>query len=144
MWEIRLTKSWLVDKALIAEGTKIFRLVDSVLDDESRHGSPAGLCPYGLYLQIAPLTDIEQWLNNTDFPTDTLPVEEVLVFLSGKVNQDAAIRFHGINQDICQAALPETEHVLSRSAWQFHMTLHPIRQNTIQWTKQTIEERGNP
>ena len=84
MREIRLTKSWLIDKTLISEGTKTLWLVDSVLDDESRHGSPTGFCPYGLYLQIAPLTDIEQWLNNTDLLTDTLPVEEVLVFLGGK------------------------------------------------------------
>ena len=75
MREIRLTKSWLIDKAFISEGTKIFRLIDSVLDDESRHGSPAGLCPYGLYLQIAPFADIEQWLNNANLLTDTLPIK---------------------------------------------------------------------
>ncbi len=40
MREIRLTKSWLVDKALIAEGTEILRLVNSVLYDEPRHRSP--------------------------------------------------------------------------------------------------------
>ena len=57
--EIQLTKIWIVNKTLIAEGTEIFRLVDSVVNYESRHGSPACLCPYGLYLQFAPLADIE-------------------------------------------------------------------------------------
>ena len=59
MREIWLTKSWLVDKALVTESTEIFWLVNSVLYDESRHGSPAGLSPYGLYLQVAPFADIE-------------------------------------------------------------------------------------
>ena len=59
MWKIRLTKSWLVGKALIAESIKIFGVGDMVFDDESRHGSPAGLCPYGLNLQVAPLADIK-------------------------------------------------------------------------------------
>ena len=75
MWKIRLTKSWLVDKALVAESTEIFRLIDSVINDESRHSSPAGLSPYGLYLQVAALADIEQWLNDTDLLTDTLPIK---------------------------------------------------------------------
>ena len=57
MWKIWLTKSWLVDKALVTESTEIFRLIDSVFDDESRHSSPAGLSPYGLYLQVAALAD---------------------------------------------------------------------------------------
>ena len=148
LWQAshKAKRTWfrVVCKALIAEGTKIFRLVNSVLDDESSHGPPAGLCPYGLYLQIAPLTDIEQWLNNANLLAYTLPVEEMLVFLGGKMNQDAVICFHGIYQDICQAALPETEHILSSSAWQFHMALHPIRKYTIQRTKQAVEERGNP
>ena len=44
MWKIWLTKSWLVDKALISEGTKIFRLVDSVLFSFT----------YFIYLQNSP------------------------------------------------------------------------------------------
>ena len=65
---------------------------------------PACLCPNGLDLLFAPLADIEQGLNNANFLTDTLPVEEMLVFLGGKMNQNAVIRFHRINQDICQAS----------------------------------------
>lgn len=57
MREIRLTKSWLINEALIAEGTDIFWLVNSVLNDESRHSSPTGFSPYGLYLQIAPFAE---------------------------------------------------------------------------------------
>ena len=116
---IGFTKFRVVCKALIVEGIEIFRVGNTVFNDESRHSSPACLCPYGLYLQLAPLADIEQWLNDTDFPTDSLPVEEVLVFLSGKVNQDAIIRFNSINQDIRKAVFPKTDHILSRSAWQF-------------------------
>ena len=41
-----------VCKALIAESSKIFRVGDTVVNDESRHGSPTGLSPYGLDLQI--------------------------------------------------------------------------------------------
>ena len=59
MWKIRLAKSWLVGKALIAESIKIFGVGDMVIDDEPRHGSSAGLCPNCLDLQVFALADIE-------------------------------------------------------------------------------------
>ena len=83
---IGFTKFRVICKALIAERIEIFGIGDTVLDDESCHDPPTGLSPYGLYLQFAPLADIEQWLNNTDFPTDSLPVEEVLVFICSEMN----------------------------------------------------------
>ena len=57
---IGVTKFRVVCKALIAESIEILGVGDTVLNDESRHGSPTGLCPYGLNLQIVALADIEQ------------------------------------------------------------------------------------
>ena len=54
---IGLAKFRVVCKALIAESIEIFRVGDTVVDDESRHGSPTGLSPYGLDLQFVPLAD---------------------------------------------------------------------------------------
>ena len=83
---IGFTKFWVVCKTLVAESIEILGAGDTVLDDEPRHGSPAGLCPNCLDLQVVSLADIEQRLDNTNLLADTLPVEKVLKFLSSKVN----------------------------------------------------------
>ena len=54
---IGLAKFRVVCKALIAESIEIFGVGDTVVNDESRHGSPTGLSPYSLDLQLAPLAD---------------------------------------------------------------------------------------
>ena len=73
-----------VCKALVAESIEILGVGNTVVDDEPRHSTTAGLCPDSLDLQVVSLADIKQRLNNTNLLADTLPVEKMLEFwLSG-------------------------------------------------------------
>ena len=78
------------------------------------------------------------------FPADALPVEQMLVFFRREVYQDAVISLDSVYQHVGQPALPESEHILILAAGQFNMSLHPIGEYSVQWTKQAIEERGDP
>ena len=91
MWIVRSSKIRFVCKVLVTESIQILRLVDSILNDESCHSSTTSLGPYCLHLQITPFANIEQWLDNMNFLTDSLPIKQVLVFLCGKMNQNAVV-----------------------------------------------------
>ena len=59
-----LSKSWIVCEAFVAERIQVLWDGNAVLDDEAGHGTSACLGPDGLHLQVIPLADIEQGLNN--------------------------------------------------------------------------------
>ena len=106
MWIIWFSKIRLVCKALITESVQILGLVNSIIYDESCHSSTTSLGPYCLHLQVVSLTDIKQRLDNTNSFTDSMPIEQMLVFLGGKMYQDAIICFHTVYKYICQAIFP--------------------------------------
>ena len=97
----------IVCKALVAESIEVGRISNAVLDYEPCHGTPAGLSPDSLNLQIVSLADIEQRLDNSNLLADTLPVEKVLEFFCSKMNQNAIISFHGIDENVGQTTFPE-------------------------------------
>ena len=133
-----LSKSRIVCEAFVAERIQVLWDGNAVLDDEAGHGTSACLAPDGLHLQVIPLTDIEQGLNNVYFPADALPVEQMLVFFRCEVYQNAVIGLDGFYQHVSQSALPESEHILILAAGQLNMSLHPIGENAVQWAKQAI------
>ena len=101
------SKGRIVCEAFVVERVQVLWDGDAVLDDEAGHGTPACLCPDGLHLQVIPLTDIEQGLDDAYFPADALPVEQVLVFFRREVYQDAVIGLDSVYQHVGQPALPE-------------------------------------
>ena len=138
MRKVRLSKSWIVCEAFVAERIQVLWDGNAVLDDESRHGTSACLGPDGLHLQVIPLADIEQGLNNMHFPADALPVEQMLVFFRCEVYQNAVIGLDGFYQYVSQSALPESEHILILAAGQLNMSLHPIGENAVSSTCPSI------
>ena len=78
MWIVRFSKIRFVCKALVTESIQVLQLVDSILNDESCHSFTTSLGPYCLHLQIAPFANKEQWLDDVNFLTDSLPVKQVL------------------------------------------------------------------
>ena len=115
-----------------------------MFDDEACHGTPTGLCPDGLHLQVVTLPDIEQRLDDSYLAAHTLPVEQMLILFSCQMNENAVVGFDSIDKQVGQTALPKAEHVLPCSTRQLHMALHSVWQYAIQRTKHAIEERGDP
>ena len=47
-------------------------------------------------------------MHYSDFVADTLPVEEMLVFLGGEMKENAVVGLHAVNEYIGEGVAPET------------------------------------
>ena len=116
-----------------------------VVQDESRHGPAAGLCPHGLHLQSAILLpDIEEGMDHFHFAAYPLPVEQMFIFFGGKVDEDAIVCLDAVYQDLRQLVFPELVDGFVLRGFQGDAVLHAVGHNAIQGPEQAIEEAGNP
>ncbi len=92
MRESLFAQLWSILKSLMGECCQFLRSEEPVVEDEPHHCPSAGFGPYGLHLEVAvALPYVEERMDDLNLPTDSVPVEQMLIFFGGKVNQDAVI-----------------------------------------------------
>ena len=71
------------------------------MQDVSHHGSTARLGPYGLHLERAVgLAYIEQWMDDLHLLHHPPPVEQVLVFFGGEMDEDAVVGLDALDERV--------------------------------------------
>ena len=82
--------------------------------------------------------------NDLHFFRDALPVEERFHFSTCQKEENTVVCFHRIEEHIGEPCAPELEHRFSIVVRQHHIPLQTIIFDTIERSRQSIEERRHP
>ena len=134
-----------VAEALVGEALQVGGLADAVFEDVAHHRAAAGLRPYGLHLQAAVgLAHIEERVDHLQFAANALPVEQLLVFGCGEMNQHSVVGSHAFNQHIGQFVAPELVQGAVVCGFEGDVVLHTIGRYAVHRAQQAIEEARYP